>query len=266
MVVAFVAIALHGLPWRMDRRVTEILAYQGYDYHAMFREGRCFLRPDQPASDLDLGICAPTNAPTVILWGDSSIAQYYWGLSPLIQKRGFVLGQLTSSACPPILDYSVPTRPNCRAFNDLAFNAIIAARPERVILGASWPTAPADLEMLDRTVSKLEQAGLRVVVLGPPAFYKRPVPVILADRFKSGNRSIESGDDLDANVSVHGDDAMRAHFAPGTTRYVSIRSAICGADCAIAIDGVPMHFDLMHLTRQGSDYYAPRLMSAIFKN
>lgn len=254
-----------GFPGRVSPDVRRILAYSGYPYAEAFREGTCFLRPDQTGKDLD-GSCLPGPRPNLIMWGDSSLAQYYWGLAPLLRQRGISVGQLTASECPPIPTVDRPWRPNCKPFNDFALAQILKARPDIVVVGSVWAGISQEFAALDETIAKLTAAGIRVVVLGPPNIFTRPVPTILAVRRMAGNRDNAAGNDLDAHKSSKRDSMMRAHFQNyknSNVSYVSVYHATCTPQCQIAVGDMPIHFDDFHLTRQGSELYASKLLPAI---
>lgn len=53
---AAATISKQGFPWRFDQEVNRILTYRLYDYKPQFREGTCFMRPEQslrPTSSFD---------------------------------------------------------------------------------------------------------------------------------------------------------------------------------------------------------------------
>jgi hypothetical protein len=143
-------------------------------------------------------------------FGAIAMAQYYSGLVGPVTAHGYLLGQLTAGSCAPTLGAVLP---NCAAFNDSAIEAIIKAKPSLVVLGAAWAATDEQLSALDRTIGRLNEAGITVAVLGPSPIYKLSVPSIAAERILQGNASILSGTDL-AIPMVYGKDArMQSHFA-----------------------------------------------------
>jgi hypothetical protein len=77
------------------------------------------------------------------------------------------------------------------------FDRIIVLHPALVILGAWSPQYQATWsDRVDETISRLEEAVLKVVVLGFGPCHKSPVPQILADRDKANNLKVISDDDL----------------------------------------------------------------------
>lgn len=265
---AFVSLS-DGLSWSEDPQVARYLAYLDKRNDQQFRTGTCFLDYRQSYSSLAPSCLAPAEKPIAVLWGDSGAAQYASELDKAASDRGYSFRQVTASGCPPALDLDIVDRPFCRDFNSRAFDRIIALHPGLVILGAMWSLSknPAALfDRLDATLSRLEQAGLRIVVLGLGPFYKSPVPQILADRYRENNPSILSDDDLFRD-GIHNYDTefvklMRRH--PATT-YVSIIRTVCPNDqCPLLTTGVPVHFDMFHVTEQGSKLFVGELAGQIF--
>lgn len=265
---AFVSLS-DGLSRSDDPQVARYLAYLDYRNDQQFRDGTCFLGYRQPFSSLAALCLAPAEKPIAVLWGDSGAAQYASEMDKAASDRGYSFRQVTASGCPPALDLDIAERPFCRDFNSRAFDRIIALHPTLVILGAIWSSSPnqtALLDHVDATISRLEKAGLRIAVLGLGPVYKSPVPQILADRYREKNPSILSDDDLhdifkyDAEFTK----LMRKH--PSTT-YVSIVRTVCPNDqCPLLTMGVPVHFDMVHVTEEGSKLFIGELAGQILES
>lgn len=267
---AFVSLS-NGLSWSNDPQVARYLAYLDYRNDQQFRTGTCFMGYRQAFSALDPVCLAAAEKPIAVLWGDSGAAQYASEMDKAASDRGYSFRQATASACPPALDFDIADRPFCRDFNSRAFDRIIALHPALVILGAIWSSPenqPALFEHVDATISRLEQAGLRIAVLGLGPVYKSPVPQILADRYRENNPSIVSDDDLfrqgilkyDAELTK----LVRRH--PSTT-YVSVIRAVCpNEQCPLLTAGVPVQFDMFHVTEQGSKLFVGELAGQIFES
>lgn len=264
---AAVIVAHDGFPGRVSDRVNEIMAVQQYDNGPAFRQGTCFLRPEQKAVKYPAAKCLPkVGRPLIVLWGDSHMAQYYHGLLAPLTDAGFAVGQATASACAPVVGMELPTLPNCRPFNDIAIKDIAAAKPAIVVLGAVWLATQEQMQMMEQTIAILREAGAHVVIIGPSAIFKRPVPQILADRLRKGDADIYAGGDFES-VVVGWDRSMKAHFeGRSDITYVSVMDVACPAGCRLETpDHKPMHFDIAHLTLEGSEYYgallAPKILA-----
>jgi peptidoglycan/LPS O-acetylase OafA/YrhL len=269
-IACLIVIDAKGFPARFDADIQSLLGYLKYDYKPQFRSRQCFLDPEQKPEDIDLNLCLPQPyGRAVILWGDSHVAHLYSGLDTVLKSEGYSIGQMTASACAPILGRDAPDRPNCRPFNDFVLATILRIKPELVILGASVYPRPAILTGLDATIRVLDASGIKVVLLGPMPQYRTPVPNILAARWAEGNHDPFS-DNADREQQAYLDSieaAMGHHFSGRSdVRYVSVLGTVCAdRKCPLlAPANVPIHFDLAHLTTAGSYLFAQRLAPAIF--
>jgi SGNH domain (fused to AT3 domains) len=267
---AFVSLS-NGLSWSDAPQVTRYLAYLDYRNDQQFRAGTCFLEYRQPFSALAPVCLAAAEKPIAVLWGDSAAAQYASEMDKAASDRGYSFRQVTASACPPTLDFDIADRPFCRDFNSRAFDRIIALHPTLVILGAIWSSPQnqtALFDHVDATISRLEEAGLRIAVLGLGPVYKSPVPLILADRYRENNPSILSDDDLFRHGLLKYDaDFMKLVRRHPSTTYVSIIRTVCpNEQCPLLTTGVPVHFDMFHVTEEGSKLFVGELAGQIFES
>lgn len=257
---ALATVQLRGFPSRMKHAVARVLSYENYDYAPMFREGTCFLRPEQSAEALQPDACLPPNTDTV-LWGSSAIAMLFWGLDAEYKKTGRVLGQLTASGCTILPGVDNSARPNCRYFIDATLRLILERRPRVVIIGGDILTASDHLILSRDLIARLAEAGIKTVVLGPVPVFSKPVPQLIADRMRAGRHDFQSGDDLvKSRVAA---DAIEEDFFSNAA-YISVIAAGCpDGQCPLALDAIPLHFDSFHATREGSAYYASRLIDRL---
>ncbi len=263
--VSAVAIQADGFSSSLHARIKAAMPYNYDDLLRMLRKGACFIDVDNRVSDFNAEVCLPRKRPFALLWGDSTIAHLYAGLDPLLRERGLSLGQSTSSACPPLIGVDIPGRPNCRPFNDMAIAKILRRRPEFVVLGGVWSADADELAQLDATLDVLEKAAIRAVVVGPGPLYKRNAPLFIAERFSRGDSDTESAGELDDAVFARDAVLKRRIAARPGVKYVSILDAVCkNGQCPVLRAGKSMHFDLTHLTPDGSDYFARRLVDKFF--
>jgi peptidoglycan/LPS O-acetylase OafA/YrhL len=264
---AFVSLS-GGLSWRADAQLARYLSFLEYDNARQFRSGTCYVDYLHTFASLDPSCLAPSEKPIAVIWGDSGAAQYASELEKAAGDRGFSLRQATTSACPPALDLDIADRPFCRDFNSRTFDRIGALRPAVVILGAAWsPQYQATLwDHVDVTISRLEDAGLKVVVLGFGPIYKSRVPQILADRYKENNLSVLSDDDLLRSWTLQEDDKFKMIVSKHpATAYISIIRTVCPNDqCPLLTGGAPVHFDMFHVTEPGSKLFVLQLAGKIF--
>lgn len=264
-VAAMVVTFTGGLAWRVDARIAYYTSFLNYQNEVQFGAPDCFINYLQDFSALAPKCLRNNDKPTVLIWGDSGIAQYSSALAKVINDRGMTMLQATASACPPALDLEIPDRPRCHAFNQEVMRSVIALRPSLIILGAMWGAQMDVYPSVENTVIQLQQLGIRTAVLGLGPGYKFPVPTILADRYRANNTSINSGDDLLRSWSYTTDDAFRARIERLGVRYVSILRNVCPSEeCPLLVDGKPVHFDMGHVTQEGANLFVKQFSPQLF--
>jgi peptidoglycan/LPS O-acetylase OafA/YrhL len=247
-----------GFPERAPDALGGLASFK-FQYGAPFREGTCFLRPEQDFTEFR-GCRRPVGgSDMVVLWGDSHAAHLYPGLEEAARDH-FTLTQLTASGCPPILDTDYKDRPLCKAINDGVIARIARERPQEVILSSYWPSYP--WEKLPATIDRLLAAGVaHVVVVGPGPIWPAGLPGLLYARAKEDvpahriPRRMQTGRSAKQN-------AFDEQFAKLVTRpgvsYVSMLRILCDEsgcltrtrDDASSI----MFYDIYHMTSEGSKY------------
>ena len=255
-----------GFPSRFDHHLVGLQAYAKYDPANQFRESTCFLKPEQTAiSPENEKLCFPQGGTHhALLWGDSLAAHLFVGLDSAFASQGWTLAQATASACAPILGVDQLNRPNCRGFNDQIFARIEANKPDLLILASSWDVLPSELAPLEATFAELERVGIHTVILGPTPRYDAAVPNILADRIQAGNHS-RLADGLMNSIAVRVEARMRVTASKYGLAYVSILDRLCAnGNCPLTTStGVPLQFDTLHLTAEGSHFVAEKIAPAI---
>ncbi|MBB4003083.1 peptidoglycan/LPS O-acetylase OafA/YrhL [Aurantimonas endophytica] len=257
--------AADGFPGRVQGSTQKMLSYLGYDYQSVFREGTCFLRPEQDVSQLDWKTCLPEVQLDVVIWGSSHIAQLYLGMESELDERKLTFGQITGSGCIPLVGYDNVGRPNCRALNDFALAYFLANPPSIVVMGGDLISDAGLLALLDASVDRLTEAGIRVVVLGPVPYFNRPVPIILASRIEKENRDTSSLGELNRE-SIIADEFMEKFYESDGGEYLSALRTMCPAmKCELQRGEKPLHFDVVHLTDEGSRVYGRKIIDSILQ-
>lgn len=248
--VAAVIVVMAGFPGRLTEAAANLAGFK-YDYRSDYREGTCFLRPEQGAGDVDIKTCLPEKV-SLLVWGDSYAAHYYPALKQLFSAP---LGQLSASGCPPIVDFVSTSRPNCKGFNDFAIQHILQRPPKVILLSGNWYSYQFDLGALDKTIERLRGAGIKVVIAGQSPNFDTPVPELLAKRLQSGNASTYSDDDLTLAARLM-DAKMSAHYQANQI-YISVFRPLCPKDrCALTANGRLIYWDRGHLTIDGALLFA----------
>lgn len=165
---------------------------QNYNYvlaQSRWRAGECFLNPDQSKESFSTACIDKSESieklPLVVLWGDSYAAALYPGLKDQQRSHKFRIAQYTASACPPILDLEIPSRPFCREINEEIAQKIKRLRPNTVLLEGAWLIN--DYWKIDNTLNQLKKLGIEnIVLIGPVPSWKGSLPRSLFD-FSKGD-------------------------------------------------------------------------------
>lgn len=248
----------NGYPARIKSltpEMKEVLAIK-YDYSKHYREGRCFLEPEQIYTEYNN--CESTgqaNGKKIFIWGDSYAAHLYPGIAENYKENLII--QRTSSLCPPILEVDYPSRPNCFANNKYIIKEIGEINPEVIILSASW--ANYSLENLGATLDTLKKMGInRIVLFGPVPEWKSSLPKQL-ERNIQKNKLSQIPLRMNYGLEKYGDSIndKLIHIAKlSNVEYFSPINSLCNSDgCLIITDEKNRHltaWDSGHLTNQGS--------------
>ena len=266
-VVSFAAAGLfihaqHGVPARLPEAATHLLAYQ-YDYRDAYREGSCFLEPDQTAAAF--ARCEdtwPAQYGGWLLWGDSHAAHLYPGLRARYGAQAGLV-QRTASGCPPLAGESIPNRPHCADIQTHIWKEIESHRPDRVTLAARWDAY--QWQKLHETVERLRLLGVKEIqLIGPVPQWHNGLPrqVAIAYRengFNAIPEKLATGV-LPAPFSLDG--AMREAADELAIEYFSPVQGFCDAQGCRVLSPQPhsalVAWDDAHLTTEGSIFLMSR--------
>jgi hypothetical protein len=117
---------------------------------------------------------APGVEPVAAVWGDSAGAELVVALGEAAAERRQAVMQITSSGCPPSIDYQLQDQRLCISHNRRTLEHLAQdARIRTVVLAANfsrypWQDQPRFRAGLTRSVETLTAAGKRVVLTQPP--------------------------------------------------------------------------------------------------
>jgi peptidoglycan/LPS O-acetylase OafA/YrhL len=257
--VGYVTYKGDGFGFRFPKIVQELGVYKYDDYHLDYREGTCFLRPEQTYKDFKN--CYSKNLDgksTIFLWGDSHAAHLYPGIKKRYELNSNV-AQYTASGCAPIIDYDAPNRIHCRGVNNFIIDAIRKEQPDTVILSAMWTAY--DLSNLDNTITLLKKANIRnIAVIGPVTQWNDNLPKQLVKHFNNSfphvvPERMRTG--LNQNF-IQLDEALKVRFKSNGVKYISTKELLCDSAGCITMTGkgvdTLMVWDYGHLTKTGSEF------------
>ncbi|KTD72256.1 acyltransferase family protein [Legionella tucsonensis] len=190
-ILGYITFLFNGFNSRFPVIIQKIINHADYNYHVGYREGSCFLKPDQDYHNFKVNDCTTHNSAhsLIYLWGDSHAAHLYPGLKETLEKN-YRITQLTASACPPILGMTLKNRPHCKRINDFVFKQIKKEVPNSVILAANWTFYK--WREIDFTIQKLHSSGIKnIIIVGPvPNWSRGGLPVTMLNLVKNSRLGI----------------------------------------------------------------------------
>jgi peptidoglycan/LPS O-acetylase OafA/YrhL len=259
-------VATGGLPGRLGQSAHAYETYATYPQRAaLYREGACFLPKGAPAEQFDLAACSNIGPGKInlLLWGDSLAADLTPGLMHDENHYNVGFTQATYGGCaPPRVDSSA----TCHKFGDRILRLAAEGDYAAVVLSADWVGYPGVLFKLQQLVLELRDMKRAVVIIGPRMQYQGGLPSLLASREFGILPSSTTTRNWLYKPSLSLDAEMHVRFSgmPGVS-YFSPLNALCPHEnCPVLLaGGVPLFWDGAHLTKEGSEFFVPRLLDAI---
>jgi peptidoglycan/LPS O-acetylase OafA/YrhL len=261
LLAALSMIALSGFPARLSPQQQAVADFIRYDHHAVYETGDCFLNPGQTIEALQPACIAKGARPRLLLWGDSHAAHLVHGLKHALTRA--TLMRASMAQCTPYVEAGQSEA--CKDFNRRLPGLVRDLAPDVVMISGNWtrtamtPTAQAGLLATTRAITA---AGSRVLVIGPSPQFDQAVPRILlaASRFgvTSAGHAAEFLGEVDSSLR----DLLKNQ---PQTDYVSLLALLCpDTDCVLQTpEGAPLAWDGGHLTAQGSEFVASRIVTAL---
>lgn len=253
---------------RLSAGVDEFARYDDYSASKLYREGYCFLLPDEGSEDFSrecLTLLGEESFP-VFLWGDSHAAALYHGIA-----SHATTSQFTASSCPPILGLKHPKRPFCHSINDFVISEIERSKSPVVLLAASWVLGEYDGALFKQTLDRLRLTRTRVVVLGPLPYWKPTLPRYLRRKYTELDNVPQSAVVPAMADLRHMERRLTEVANQSGVEYLSLLKLGCPkSKCMVSeeIDaGKKLYvFDHAHLTEAGSLYYGEKIIESLKNN
>lgn len=256
-----------GFLYRLNDDQNAILAFANYDKSPVYREGSCFLKPEQDYAEF-AEWCEDDSASdaSILLWGDSHAAALSYGLRA---QHGNVT-QFTASGCPPIKGFDNYTRVHCKGVNEYVLERISHIKPEYIFLHANWLYAKeyAEVIELDKTLAVISSVSpqSKIYVVGGVPQWQPSLPV----RVLRAGMDLSSGNILKMDRGVEEEivsmDALIGSQLVGTDAvFLSAIDEFCNENGCLAVVKDNEEFTLIawdygHLTAAGSELMAKGLI------
>ena len=254
----------NGMDFRFPKIVRDLTSFS-YAYQDLYREGSCFLLPNQDFRAFSKCV-DPPNVPgrqTMFLWGDSHAAHFYPGYQAALGGTVNIV-QRNASNCPPLLGLDVAVRPFCKSINDQDFNLIAAIRPNTVVLSAAW-TYYDWRSYLAGTIERLRSAGVRhILLIGPTPQWTDKLANLMFNEVRTNPlHRVPTRMTRGLRQEVFAvDHDMWQFAAENFIDYVSPTSILCNPEGCLTRLGdtgdMITQWDSIHLTAEGSIYVVSR--------
>jgi peptidoglycan/LPS O-acetylase OafA/YrhL len=259
-----VGLVLSRTPSDADRAALQLEAYNAHNYQPLYRFGKCFAPESGVFGDSCLALA--TGKTNWLLWGDSLAAHYFHGLHTATDPQAINILQATQAACMPTLNAAAQGNASCRGFAAQMDAFFGDHKPDLVVMSADWleyarpPRFDGMIADLKQTISKLNERGVAVVLLGPAVQFRARLPSML---MRAHLRQIEALPEDFVLPDIFALDHMMQAALPADAKfsYISVVDVVCPArQCPLTIaGGVPLSWDHAHLTAEGSTYVMERV-------
>ena len=256
-----------GLKWRYPQIIQQ-LTDVNFSVRNKAREHLCFMSPDEDESKFAAECLERDIRPLIFIWGDSHAGSIYPGFKSTQNDYRFGIAQYTASACPPLVNITIPERPLCKRINDYVVEQVRATQPEVVFMDANWNFAhhplwhaAYDLQLLDGTIAALKDAGAkRIVLLGSAPGWQDSLPRVILQNWRNDplHRTplrIESGKRAE---SIENDRLMKQIADRLGVEFMSVYDILCNDQGCLTRLSEDDHevtaSDSEHLTPHAAEY------------
>lgn len=248
-----------GLPQRFDVETVQLASFLDYDPRPAFREGTCFLT-DRTGQSIDPESClrADPHRPNILVLGDSHAAHLWYGLAHELPDIHF--SQLTVASCRLTLASLQASDQRCRQAADLAYRHVLLHQRFRlVILSGAWK--PDEVPQVAETLAWLRRRSIPVVLMGRGVTYREDVPRLLAAARIRGDAGLVDRYRVTRTAGI--DQQLAAAADAAGVPFIALSAVECRSKvCMTQLpSGIPVKFDGGHLTAQGSQWLAHRLIT-----
>lgn len=238
-------------------------------------EGDSFWQLELTARDIQFGRMGlmgkvpekdSNTAPQCVLWGDSHAMALAPVVNAMLKERGISGGLATHSATAPLLGFAIPgIAPENPTFNEMVLEDLVQKRIPLVILAGNWAdyaSQPGFESALQKTVSKLVEAGIEVVILLDVAYQQDEIPKLLAQAKVTGEDVERQGVTLQEHRRLNEKCELLLRRQAG--KQVTLIDpaevfSLPNGHWQVVAEGVPLYRDRHHLSIAGAMRLEPLL-------
>ncbi len=250
-----------GFPSRLSPNELQILSYgeppyTDTMYKETYRMGVCFLEPEQGSKYFNETCQSLHSTSSVLIWGDSHAAALSYGLRQIFPNTN----QFTASACPPLKDTTVSSRPYCKEVNDFILTRLKDISPSKIFLHANWIAYKElnPVENIHKTIAFIKSVlpHSEIIIVGPVPHWNPSLPSVLVSKnIRLDREQIISNSAIKQLQLI--DKSLRTEASYQNVLYLSPIDVLCSAESCLATvayknEIVPIASDYGHLTEAGS--------------
>jgi peptidoglycan/LPS O-acetylase OafA/YrhL len=256
----------NGFLSRLSAEERKIYSYTTFDRGYYFREGTCFLKPEQSDDSFNEQCLSGKS----LIWGDSHAAALSFSL------RGTnSFSQLTASGCPPIIGQYFADRPFCLDINNRVIEYVKNGSFTEIYLHSNWLRYDnSRISMLSETIEEilLIDPNINIKIIGGVPQWRPSLPTLLLrngismsnnDNHKMiKNKEFSKVEALDKQI-IH---MLHKYKEKSNIEFISLLNEFCEDESCIAVTldcGVsePTAWDYGHLSPSGSKLAARFILS-----
>jgi peptidoglycan/LPS O-acetylase OafA/YrhL len=252
-----------GLPGRFSTESKQLFAAK--DNFAV-RARKCHSADTTIPYETSCVFGAPNAVPDTVVWGDSHGVELSEALGERMALDGRALIQVTTSGCPPILNFLTGYNVDCAKLNDTNMTKIASdERIREVILVANHASFENKAEKAAGMVASARQlirSGKRVVISLPLPLFDYDVPTALGMTVARGDHAASYEMPRDAYEQANANSSAAIREASQKVGYSTFdpASVLCDEDSCSAYTPAAgsLYFNRSHLSMAGA-----RMVAAI---
>jgi len=247
----------NGFLSRLSEEEKKIYSYKTYDRDSYYKEGVCFLRPEQTHDSFNEECLSGKS----LIWGDSHAAALSVGLRETNNSS-----QLTASRCPPFIKQYFTGRPNCLDINNRILEYVKKGSFTEIYLHSNWLTyGITRINMLSKTIDEilLIDPSISIKIIGGVPQWQPSLPDVLIRggiSMHDNDNTIVIANNEFSRVEALDKEIIRLlhkYKEKYNVRFISLLNKFCEDESCIAITSYcgfsePTAWDYGHLTASGS--------------
>ncbi len=271
IVFGFIGDQSDGFKYRLTENQKALMSFDNYKIKEIYREGTCFLEPEQKLEDFTSN-CFLTNidGDSIFIWGDSHAAALSYGF----RENYPIVMQMTASGCLPLIGYRPDIRPHCNEINNYVLDKIGELKPKILIMHSNWihpvdKIRPGLYKALTHTITlvKSRSPKTEIIILGGVPQWEPSLPILLLQSHVELNEEAFIYSRPYANIK-NTDNILNDVADKNGSSFISLLNIFCtGNKCLSSTKQAdiyePFAWDYGHLTKSSSIIVSKKIFELI---